>query len=193
MRFGPGRLANPSLLAVMLIWLALAGTTAAQESTGTTLELYLPSGSAVGQEMTVQARLTDAAGAAVIGSEVVFHREVTFFNTHGKLELGRAVTDEQGWAALTFVPRSEGSMAISAQFEGNDLHGPASASDTASIATGPQLYVEEAGVRVPGISVALLAGLLGTVWGIYMVVMLLIWLIAREGSRSYNNVGRGIS
>lgn len=193
MRFWPGRLANPSLLAIMLVWLVMAGTAAAQDSASTRLELYLPSGNAVGQEMTVEARLTDAAGAAIAGVEVVFQREVTFLNTVDKLELGRAVTDEQGWAALTLVPRSEGSMAISAQFVGNDPYGPASANDTASIATGPQLYVEEAGVRVPGISVALLAGLLGTVWGIYMVVMLLIWLIAREGSRPYNNAGRGIS
>lgn len=192
MRFWPGRLANPLLLAAAMAWLLLASTATAQDSTATKLELYLPTGSAVGQEMTVQARLTDIAGAAVVGAEVVFQRDVIFQNTSGKLELGQAITDEQGWAALPFLPRSEGQMVITAQFGGNNLYGPASASDTASIETGPQLYVEEAGVRVPGLSVALLAGLLGTVWGIYMVVMLLIWLIAREG-QSYNNVGRGVS
>ena len=42
--------------------------------------------------------------------------------------------------------------------------------------------LEEAGIKVPGINVSLLAAILGAVWATYFVVMLLLLLIARKGS-----------
>lgn len=175
------RRVGPALMAVALLWLSLAGIAHSQDSTGTTLELHLPPEGAVGQEMKVEARLTDQAGEAVVDVEVVFQREVEFMNSFSVLELGRATTNEQGVATLSLIARSEGEMQIMAQFPGNGQHGPASSDAAVPVQTGPLLYVEEAGVRVPGINVSLLVGILGGVWGTYFVVMALIFLIAREG------------
>lgn len=175
------RVATP-LLAAALAWLLLVGTARAQGPGGTTLELRLPPEGTVGQEMTVSAHLTDGAGVAVEGAEVVFYRAVEFMNVGSDLELGRAVTDAQGTATLSVVHRSEGEIKITARFDGNTQYGPASASGAVPIQPGPPQHLEEAGVRVPGINVSLLAGILGAVWSTYFVVMVLIWLIAREGT-----------
>lgn len=170
------------LLSAALVWLLLTATAGAQGSGGTTLDLSLPSEGGVGQEMTLEARLADESGAAVAGVEVVFEWEAAFMNSYSELVLGRAVTDETGVAILSYVPRSEGATLITARFDGDGRHGPASSSGAVTIQTGPALYSEEAGVRVPGINVSLIIGILLTVWGVYTVVMVRIWLIARDGS-----------
>ena len=170
------------LLAVALVWLLLVGTAGAQGPDATALELRLPPEGTVGQEMTVSARLTNETGVAVAGAEVAFRWAVKFMNVGSDLELGRTVTDEQGTATLSVVHRGEGEMMITARFDGNTQYGPASATGAVPIQPGPPQYLEKAGVRIPGINVYLLAGVLGTVWSIYFVVMTLILLIAREGS-----------
>lgn len=171
-----------AVLAGVLAWLLLVGIAGAQGPDATALQLTLPPESAVGQEMAMSARLTSEVGVAVVGVEVVFRRAATFMNVASDLELGRAVTDEQGTATVSVVSRSEGDMMVTARFDGNSQYGPASANGTLTIQSGPPQYVEEAGVRIPGINVYLLAGVLGTVWSLYFVVMTLILLIAREGS-----------
>ncbi|MDO8750525.1 MAG: hypothetical protein Q7K03_05220 [Dehalococcoidia bacterium] len=175
------RIASP-ILGAALAWLLLAGIAGAQGLDATALELRLPPEGTVGQEMTLSARLTNETGVAVVGAEVVFLRAVRFMNVGSDLELGRTVTDEQGTATLSVVHRGEGEMMVTARFDGNTQYGPASASGSVHIQPGPPQYVEKAGVRIPGINVYLLAGILGTVWTLYFVVMTLILLIAREGS-----------
>ncbi|MEE9198680.1 MAG: hypothetical protein V3U26_02660 [Dehalococcoidia bacterium] len=171
----------PPLLAAPLVWLLLTGVAQAQGPADTTLTLRLPDDGAVGQELTLEARLTDGAGAIVVGAEIAFLREVEFMNAGSELPLGQAITDDQGIATLSFVPRSEGEILITARFEGNDRYSPTSVSDMAPIQTGPALYVEEAGVDVPGINVSFLVGILGGVWATYFVVITLLWLIVRKG------------
>lgn len=190
MSFLFSRLTSSLLLVTVLAWVLLVSMASAQDPMGTTLELYLPPENSIGQEMVIEARLTDAEGVAVPGAEVVFQREVAFMNTSDTLTLGQAITDEEGWASLTVLPRSEGQMSINAEFAGSEQHGPASINAETWIQTGPQLYVEEAGVQVPGINVSLLVGIMGTVWIVYASVMLLIWLIAHEGSRPQDRLGR---
>ncbi|MDP6715128.1 MAG: hypothetical protein QF368_10935 [SAR202 cluster bacterium] len=163
-------------------WLLIINAAIAQSPQSTSLELQLPSDGAVGQEMTVAAQLTDQTGAAVIGAEVIFLRDTRFMNSSSELSMGRATTNSQGVASLLFVPRSEGDQLIFSEFEGDDRHGSSFSEGSAFIQTGPGLYEEEAGVKVPGINVSLLVAILGGVWGTYFVVMALVWLIALEGS-----------
>ncbi|MFQ5827382.1 MAG: hypothetical protein ACE5IA_08510 [Dehalococcoidia bacterium] len=177
------------LLIAALVWLSLVGVAAAQGPTDTNLELRLPTEGAVGQEMTVEARLTDESGVAVIGAEIVFRRVAEYMNATSELEIGRALTDERGVSTVSFVPRSEGQMLITALFVGDNQYGPTSISEEIPIQTGPSQYREEAGVDVPGINVSLLAGILGGVWGTYFVVMTLLWLIAREGAEPPPYIG----
>lgn len=173
--------AGGSIAVAVLAWLALVGVAAAQAPSAGTLELQLPPQAAVGQELTVGALLLDGAGAPVVGADVEFAREAVFMSSGSELALGRSATDEQGVATLTFMPRSEGEMLISARFEGNARSGAASASGAVPIATGPQLYSVEAGVRVPGVGVWLLAAVLTTVWGTYLAAIVVLLRIAHAG------------
>ena len=172
------------LLAAAVVCLSLAGVALAQGPASTKLVLELPPEGAAGQEMTASARLADEAGGAIVAATVLFRREVVFMNTGVELGLGQAVTNGQGIAALTFAPRSEGEMRITAEFKGNAQHRPSGSEKVVLIKTGPQLYVETAGVRIPGINVGLLAAVLGGVWVTYFIVMSRIFLIAREGMES---------
>ena len=165
-----------------VVWLLLAAPVLAQSPQSTSIDLQLPSEGAVGQELTVAAKLTSQTGAAVVGAEVIFFRDTQFLNASTELTLGRASTDAQGIAVLTFLPRSEGDLLIFSEFEGDDRHGSAFGEGTVFIQTGPALHEEEAGVKVPGINVSLLVAILGGVWGTYFVVMGLVWLIALEGA-----------
>jgi hypothetical protein len=57
------------------------------------------------------------------------------------------------------------------------------ASAALTVSGEDQLYVAEAGLRVPFLSVFLLAGALAVVFGLYTAVALLIFGIAREGEK----------
>lgn len=172
----------PLVTAIALTWLFLAGIAQAQTSGGTTLQLTLPIEGAVGEELIVTARLTSQVGFPVSGAEVVFRRDTEFMNASSELEMGRALTDGQGTATLTFLPRSEGELLIFADFEGDVQYASSFAEGTTFIQTGPALYMEEAGIKVPGMNISLLVGILSIVWGTYFIVMFRIWLIAREGA-----------
>ena len=187
-----GRRFISSSIAALLIWVFVVGMAAAQEPVGTTLALDLPTASAAGQAITVSARLTREAGAAVGGAEVVFLRDAQFMNAASELLLGKASTDNQGMATLTFVPRSEGELLIFADFAGDALYGASGDSKSLMIEAGPQLYVEEAGIKVPGVNVFLLVAILGGVWGTYFLVMARVWFIARDGVSS-SSTSRGVS
>lgn len=172
----------PLVTAIAMTWLFLAGIAQAQTSSGTTLQLTLPIEGAVGEELIVTARLTSQVGFPVSGAEVVFRRDTEFMNASSELEMGRALTDGQGTATLTFLPRSEGELLIFADFEGDVQYASSFSEGTTFIQTGPALYLEEAGIKVPGMNISLLVGILSIVWGTYFIVMFRIWLIAREGA-----------
>ncbi|MBI4339376.1 MAG: Ig-like domain-containing protein [Chloroflexi bacterium] len=178
-----------ALLVAGLGWLLAAAVSLAQGGGGTVLELLPAPLGEVGQKLTLRARLTDGAGVPVPGAEVVFQRDASFMNYESELVLGRAVTDAQGIAVLLYSPRTEGETPVAALFRGNAQYAPASASGVLPVRGGPALYREEAGVRIPGVNVSLLVGVLGTVWSIYFIVVTLITLITREGAKELARIG----
>ena len=145
-------------------------------------ELSLPAVGAGGQRVTLEARLHGSG--AIAGAEVVFVSPVRFAGAEGEAVLGRAVTDEQGVARLAYVPRWEGETRVIARFAGGEQYGTAETSATMVVRPAAQLYQETAGVRVPGVNVWLLAGVLGAVWGTYLVVMVVLGLVARRGQEA---------
>ena len=171
-----------SLALAVLVWLLLAGAAHAQAPVGTVIELTMPDEGAVGQEMTVAARLADRSGSPVVGVEIVVQASLEFLNTSGDVDLGRGMTDEHGTTVLSFVPLTEGDTEILAIFDGTAAYGTAFGSATVHIQEGPPQYVDEAGIKVPGINVSLLVAVLGTVWGTYFIVMFRVFLIARDDS-----------
>jgi hypothetical protein len=184
----PNRSVISAALAV-LVWVLLGGLAHAQAPTGATIDLIAPEAGAVGQEMTVAARLTDRSGSPIAGAEILIQASLEFFNTAGDVELGRGTTDQRGAAIISFVPLTEGDTEILAVFDGDAAYGAAFASATVPVAAGPQQYVDEAGIKVPGINVSLLIAILGTVWGTYFVVMFRVFLIARDDSPAVESGG----
>ncbi|MBI2916740.1 MAG: hypothetical protein HYY01_01995 [Chloroflexi bacterium] len=168
----------------LIAWLLWGAVALADGPEATNIELLPATGAAVGQEMALTARVTArASGAPVSGAEVVFTRTAEFMNTESEVLLGKAITDQQGLATFTFMPRSEGKVSFAAGFEGSAQYQRSTASAEAAIATGPAQYVETAGVRVRGINVMWLVAVLAIVWSVYFTVMGLLALIAREGER----------
>lgn len=177
----------------LIAWVLFGGVALADGPEATRIELLPPTGAAVGQETSLSARVTaKATGAPVPGVEVVFTRTAQFMNTESEVVLGKALSDKQGLATFSFVPRSEGEIALSAAFAGSTQYQRSTASAQAAIATGPAQYVETAGVQVKGVNVMWLVAVLAIVWSVYFAVMGLLALIAREGERE-PQAGRGLT
>ena len=160
---------------------AFASTAQAQDFARAELELIITSETAVGDTVQLQAVVT-ADGAPLPEIEVIFRRSVEFFNTGSEVLIGRATTDAAGRASVDYSPRSEGEVLITAEFDGVAGITAAYNETTIFVATGPAQYSGAAGVSVPGINVLFLVAILSAVWGTYFVVMVLVWLIARDGS-----------
>ncbi len=148
------------------------------------LELQAPEQVTLGDEVIVTAVLRDGNGAPVPAATVILWSAATFLSTGGAIELGRAVTNAQGKATLLYQARTEERALLNAYFPGDSRYDPASATVELMVQGSSQLYQSTAGVRVPGIGVWLLVGVLGIVWSIYLTVMVLLTLIAREGSKA---------
>jgi hypothetical protein len=155
----------------------MAGTAAA-ETQPAHVELVISEDWKVGQETTVQAMLSQGDGTPIGGGKVTFGATAEFANVKGEIELGQAVTNDQGVATLAYLPRSSGAQTVIARFQGDDRYGPAESSRPVSVETGPQLHHEEAGVSVPGIGVWLVSAGLAVVWIAFLFVTALLWLIA---------------
>lgn len=176
------RVVVSALIAVAFAWLALAGQGEAQSRTRTTLKITPPSEGAIGEQMTITAVLSDQAGSPVSGARVRFLREVSFLNSTSEVEVGTAVTDALGIATIQYAPSSEGETLLLADFAGDARYSPSSSSASVFVATGPPLYFEEQGIKVPGINVSFLVAILFGVWATYFTVMAHILLIARKSS-----------
>ena len=101
------------------------------------------------------------------------------------MELGRATTDAQGRATLVYQVRTEEKASLNAYFPGNGRYSPVQASADIQVQGSAQLTRHPIeGVRVPGVGVWILVGILGGVWSTYFAVMVLLTLIAREGSKT---------
>lgn len=178
-----------SALLALLALVATLGTVTAdaghgdekQPATGASAEMeaQFPPEMDLGQRTTLEVRLHGSG--AVPGAEVVFVSPVRFAGTEGEAVLGRAVTDAEGMARLTYLPRREGETTIIARFAGNGQYGATEVSGQTVVRPGGPQYTPRAGVRVPGINVGLLAAVLGAVWATYLMVMGLVWRIARRG------------
>lgn len=162
---------------------ALAGTAGASHVVADVSE---PDVVTVGQpaEARVTLRFADTA-LAVADTPVVFYMDASFGGVEGEVELGRAVTDEQGVAVLRYEPRSAGEHKIRAEFRVLGSSEPEEVSWTHSVAGGgQQVYQSTAGVQIPGLNVWLLIALVAVVWAILLSVALRVVAIARAGTEA---------
>ena len=184
------------IIAGSVAGLLVGGQAGADDRTPTQIAVAIPSQVALGQTIGVQARLTDASGAPVPKATIVFTTPFTFLGASDDTVLAETTTDKGGAASAEFELRMQGALEVRAAFRGDDRYGPVMTSLPITVTGDAQLYVQRAGVLVPGLNAApsqvpvaapLWPALSGwpialallTVWSLYAFVALLVARVAR--------------
>ena len=168
------------LVPLLAVLLSLALVAPVQAADPVSVKVEVPKEASLGDNVSVAAELRDGKGGPVPGATIILWTPASFLSVGGAVRLGEVPTDAQGRAEFSFQARSTGALTINAYFPGNSLYEPGQGSAELAVAGTAQLYQQEAGVRVRGIGVWLLVGLIGIVWSVYFSVMILVTLIARE-------------
>ena len=107
------------------------------------LLLSVPQQAQTGQSLTLTAVLSNSDGKPISNAPVKFHIEVDFF-VSGLMEIGEAITSDQGIAVFKYTPRQAGDTQVVARYKTIE------AAATLTVAeTGQPLYQAEAGIRLP--------------------------------------------
>ncbi|MBI2322876.1 MAG: Ig-like domain-containing protein [Chloroflexi bacterium] len=171
---GRSRLARAAVTALALLalvppWAALAQA----EAEPTAMSISVPATAELGERVVLQARLIDSSGAPIANAPVFFSSPMSFLNASGEVVLAHATTNKEGLAVAEYEVRSAGQLTIQAAFfcgpdhpahaqhargeghHGGIHHAVAKVRAQMVVAAAPrQLYVERAGVRIPGLNSA---------------------------------------
>jgi molybdopterin-containing oxidoreductase family membrane subunit len=131
-----------------------AGQAGADDRTATQIVAAFPSDVALGQAVEARARLTDAAGAPIPKATIAFTASLSFLSASNDVVLAEAITDSAGVATADFDLRTAGALDVRAAFAGDDRYAPATAAGKLNVSGDTQLYVQRAGVAVPGLNQA---------------------------------------
>ena len=162
---------------------ALAGTA---DATHATLKVVAPTNLTAGDSVDIQAVLHSAhGGEAVPGATITFFMDGSFGGVEGKVLLGQALTDKDGVAHLSYLPRTAGEHQVHLEYMTPGASEPevATWSHDVSGAT-EQLYRSSAGVAIPGLNVWLLIAVVASVWVILLSVAARVIAIANAGSEA---------
>jgi len=132
--------------------LLLGGQAAADERTRTQIAASVPPQARLGQTVEAKARLTDASGAPIRSVIITFSERRSFLGATDRSALADATTDAGGLASATFELRTAGTLEINADFAGDASHDAATVSLPITVIGDAQLYVQTAGVRIPGLN-----------------------------------------
>ena len=169
--------------ALLILLLTTHAVSAQGPDSETNLELRLPNiDMTTGDRVEALVHLTDGKSEPVSGAEINVTQTVEFMGGAADVDLGRVVTNEQGQGVVVLGLTSDGELFINADFAGDDLRSPSSATEIIQVREGPPLFHQEGGIKVPGVNVYLLVAILGAVWATYLVVMGILLMIARMGS-----------
>ena len=168
-----------------IVALLAVGIGAAVTANASPLQVNIaePTPALVGQPSQVDATLVSPdTGKPMAGVNVTFLAHSSFGKVDGFMEIGKAVTDSQGVAAISYVPREVGSQDIKVDYV--PAAGAKMEEATGSISVegaAQQLYVQKAGIQVPGLNSWLIIGLLTIIWGTLFGVGVTVIRIARAG------------
>lgn len=191
--------------------LLVGGQAGADDRIATQLTVAIPTEVALGRSIEARARLTEVNGRPVAKAVIAFGASRTFLGTTDLAVLAETRTDANGAASAIFELRSAGTIEIRAVYRGDDGHAAAVADASITIAGDEQLYVQTAGVRVPGLNEPPQAGVvvlgepngllrfvgglwpslsgwpialaLLTIWSLYVFVAYLVTRIARAADQ----------
>ena len=113
------------------------------ESAKGILRLTAPEQAVSGESVTLKATFEDSQGKPVANAEMKFYLEVELF-TRALMEIGEAVTDEQGVAVLEYTPRRNGNLAAAVRYGGNEARANVNVTGGAEFS-----YEAEAGIHFP--------------------------------------------
>jgi len=160
---------------------ALAGTADASHAT---LEVMAPAHLTAGDSVDIQALLRSAHGEeAVPGATISFYMDGSFGGVEGKVLLGQALTDKDGVAHLSYLPRTAGEHQVHVEYLTPGDSEPEVATWSHDVSSAPrQFYQSTAGIQIPGLNVWVLMGVLAGVWAILLSVAARVIAIASAGS-----------
>ena len=156
---------------------ALAGTADASHAT---LKVMAPANLTAGDSVDIQAVLNSAhGGEAVPGATISFYMDGSFGGVEGKVLLGQAITDKDGVAHLSYLPRTAGEHQVHVEYLTPGEGEPEVATWSHDVSGAPhQFYQSTAGVQIPGLNVWLLMAVLAAVWAILLSVAVRVIAIA---------------
>jgi len=166
---------------------ALAGTADASHAT---LEVTAPANLTAGDSVDIQAVLHSADdGEAVPGATISFYMDGSFGGVDSKVLLGQSVTDKDGVAHLSYIPRTAGEHQVHVEYLTPGGSEPEVATWSHDVSAAPhQFYQSTAGVQIPGLNVWVLMGVLAGVWAILLSVAARVIAIASAGSEGVTAV-----
>ena len=196
-----GGVVSASVIAMLMVGGSVVGfvlgsQASADDRSPTQITVAVPAQVPLGQTIEAQARLLDGTGGPIAKAIIKFSAPLAFLGSSNDVVLAQATTDASGIADVQFELRTTGPLEVHAVFAGDDRHAPATAAAAVAVQGDQQLYVQRAGVPVPGLNEAppqvsaadsfwpALSGwpialVLITVWSLYAFVALLVARIAR--------------
>ncbi|MBW6456251.1 MAG: hypothetical protein K0A98_10225 [Trueperaceae bacterium] len=150
------------------------------------LTLLPPDAMVQGEEATLLATLTDAAGEPLAGETLTFFATLPFFDYVSVVEIGTARTDFRGEASLAYTPTVDGARTFSVAYAGAADTAAATASQRARVAEG---YLDPVSAPKPAVlswltrgraTALLLPAILG-VWVVFGYALFQMARISNEG------------
>jgi len=156
---GPGRIraVGAGIAALLMVagtgfGLFFGAQAGADDRPATQITVALPAQAALGQPVHGQARLLDSKGAPVVGATLKFTVSLGFLGSSSRVLLDQEVTDNTGLVNVSFDLETAGAQEIRVGFSGDDTYAPSSAVVPIAVTGDEQLYVQRAGILVPGLN-----------------------------------------
>lgn len=184
------------LFAVVLVLIAAPMTVIAQTLTEpTAISIGAPDSAALGDVVTLQARLVDSTGSPIGKTNIEFVVPLTFLDGQDDVVVAGAMTNQDGLAVATWQVRSAGDLMVKARFNGDKSYAPSSAVTSLTSAGDEQLYTPAAGVKIPGLNEAPAwwpSGLwpLPSAWPV-VLVLLAVWSLYGVAAAQLFRIAQG--
>jgi len=140
-----------------------------------------PGSAAVGSTVQVQATVT-SDGVPVAGAMVSLSYRTSLGGVSGPVELDRAVTDANGFAALFYEQRAANNGEMRVDYVGPEEGVTAGATFTIAVQPGGvQQYRSVSGVAIPWLNATVVIGLITLLWSVIAFSAFQLVLIGRRG------------
>ncbi len=135
----------------------------------------------VGQPTQLQVELL-SENQPVANTEVTVTTDASFAGVTGRVEVGKATSDERGIAVLEYAPRQASIQELRVEYLPAGETEPTVATTTVSVNGATQLHQSAAGIQVPGLNVWLIIAILTGVWSLLLSVGWRVFAIAQAAN-----------